>query len=88
MCVHTAILFIVSARSQGEEGRVSDSDNGRHWCGISMIPATPADASGDSNTEPGATVKSLIKSFDTVGQSEHEHLSTQTHTFRASHYIV
>uniref|UniRef100_A0A3B5L9H0 Cytospin-A n=1 Tax=Xiphophorus couchianus TaxID=32473 RepID=A0A3B5L9H0_9TELE len=38
------------------------------WCGISVIPGTsPADASA----EPGATVKSLIKSFDTVGQSEH-----------------
>nr|XP_015816668.2 cytospin-B isoform X2 [Nothobranchius furzeri] len=52
-------------RSQGEEVRVSD--NG-HWCGISMIP-TPADTSGDASSEPGATVKSLIKSFDTVGQN-------------------
>uniref|UniRef100_A0A3Q4HCR1 Cytospin-A n=1 Tax=Neolamprologus brichardi TaxID=32507 RepID=A0A3Q4HCR1_NEOBR len=64
----SADLEALQGVSQGEEVRVSDSDNGRHWCGISMIPATPADASGDSNTEPGATVKSLIKSFDTVGQ--------------------
>ncbi|XP_071316795.1 cytospin-B isoform X2 [Trachinotus anak] len=56
-------------RSQGDEVRVSDSDNSRHWCGISMIPTSPADASGDAESEPGATVKSLIKSFDTVGQS-------------------
>ncbi|CAI5644178.1 unnamed protein product [Oreochromis niloticus] len=66
-------------RSQGEEMSVSDSDNGLHWCGISMIPATPADASGDSNTEPGATVKSLIKSFDTVGQNGPGH-TVQMHS--------
>uniref|UniRef100_A0A3P9MEQ5 Cytospin-A n=1 Tax=Oryzias latipes TaxID=8090 RepID=A0A3P9MEQ5_ORYLA len=42
------------------------------WCGISVIPTTSLDASTDANTEPGATVKSLIKSFDTVGQSEHQ----------------
>uniref|UniRef100_A0A672GFL0 Cytospin-A n=1 Tax=Salarias fasciatus TaxID=181472 RepID=A0A672GFL0_SALFA len=33
-------------------------------------PPHPGDASGDPDSEPGATVKSLIKSFDTVGQSE------------------
>uniref|UniRef100_A0A1A7XDK9 Cytospin-A n=1 Tax=Iconisemion striatum TaxID=60296 RepID=A0A1A7XDK9_9TELE len=54
-------------RSQGEEVRVSDSNNS-HWCGISMIPTT-ADASGDASSELGATVKSIIKSFDTVGQN-------------------
>lgn len=67
-CVHS--LSVVSARSPGDEVRVSDSDNGRHWCGISMIPAAPTDSGGDADAEPGATVKSLIKSFDTVGQSE------------------
>ncbi|KAM9846221.1 cytospin-B [Aulostomus maculatus] len=56
-------------RSQGDEVKVSDSDNSRHWCGISMIPSTPADANRDADSEPGATVKSLIKSFDTVGQN-------------------
>ncbi|XP_021176524.2 cytospin-B isoform X2 [Fundulus heteroclitus] len=35
-------------RSQGDEGRVLDSDSGSsQWCGISMIPTTPADASDD-----------------------------------------
>ncbi|XP_032432137.1 cytospin-B isoform X1 [Xiphophorus hellerii] len=54
-------------RSQGDGGRALDSDGGSsQWCGISVIPGTsPADASA----EPGATVKSLIKSFDTVGQN-------------------
>ncbi|XP_055370472.1 cytospin-B isoform X3 [Betta splendens] len=56
-------------RSHGDEMRASDSDNSHHWCGISMIPTTPTDASGDADSEPGATVKSLIKSFDTVGQN-------------------
>ncbi|XP_047462548.1 cytospin-B isoform X2 [Mugil cephalus] len=56
-------------RSQGAEGRASDSDSSRQWCGISMIPTTPLDASGEADSEPGATVKSLIKSFDTVGQN-------------------
>ncbi|XP_072231777.1 cytospin-B isoform X1 [Leuresthes tenuis] len=60
---------VQGVRSQGDEVRVSDSDNNNHWCGISMIPTTPTDASGDANSEPGATVKSLIKSFDTVGQN-------------------
>ncbi|XP_062288801.1 cytospin-B isoform X1 [Scomber scombrus] len=67
-------------RSQGEEGKVSDSDNSRHWCGISMIPTTPIDgASGDADLEPGATVKSLIKSFDTVGQNGPAH-TVQMHS--------
>lgn len=80
---YAATLFILSIRSQGDEVRVSDSDNSHHWCGISMIPTTPTDASGDGESEPGATVKSLIKSFDTVGQSElwapqhtHKHICT------------
>ncbi|XP_040005784.1 cytospin-B isoform X2 [Xiphias gladius] len=66
-------------RSQGDEVRVSDSDNSRHWCGISMIPTPPIDASGDADTEPGATVKSLIKSFDTVGQNGPGH-TVQMHS--------
>ncbi|XP_054899479.1 cytospin-B isoform X2 [Poeciliopsis prolifica] len=59
-------------RSQGDDdGRALDSDGGSsQWCGISVIPGTsPADASEDAGSEPGATVKSLIKSFDTVGQN-------------------
>ncbi|XP_071382046.1 cytospin-B [Centroberyx affinis] len=66
-------------RSQGDEGRVSDSDSSRHWCGISMIPTTPTDANGDGDSEPGTTVKSLIKSFDTVGQNGPGH-TVQMHS--------
>lgn len=76
---------ILSARSPGDEVRVSDSDNGRHWCGISVIPTAPTDSGGDADAEPGATVKSLIKSFDTVGQSEQRaprQQHTHTHTNR------
>lgn len=58
---------------------MSDSDSGRHWCGISMIPTVPMDAGGDADAEAGATVKSLIKSFDTVGQSE-QRAPPQQHT--------
>lgn len=63
-CMHlcTTTLFTLSDRSQGAEARVSD------WC--SRIAASPTDASGDADPGPAATVKSLIESFDTVGQSE------------------
>ncbi|XP_037543585.1 cytospin-B [Nematolebias whitei] len=60
-------------RSQGDEVRVPDSDSNSHWCGISMIHTSAADASGDASSEPGATVKSLIKSFDTVEQNGPAH---------------
>ncbi|XP_069003071.1 cytospin-B isoform X1 [Embiotoca jacksoni] len=66
-------------RSQDDEVRASDSDNSRHWCGISMIPTTPSDTSADADSEPGATVKSLIKSFDTVGQNGPGH-TVQIHS--------
>ncbi|XP_075876326.1 cytospin-B isoform X3 [Nelusetta ayraudi] len=66
-------------RSPGDEARVSDSDSGRHWCGISMIPTAPMDAGGDADAEAGATVKSLIKSFDTVGQNGPGH-TVQLHS--------
>ncbi|KAF7657487.1 hypothetical protein LDENG_00025910 [Lucifuga dentata] len=88
-------------RSQADEVRVSDSDNGhhwcsiamipttpteasgsdngRHWCSIAMIPTTPTEASGDAASEPGATVKSLIKSFDTVEQNGPTH-TVQMHS--------
>ncbi|XP_055004300.1 cytospin-B [Boleophthalmus pectinirostris] len=64
-------------RSQGDEAGAAESDNKRHWCGISVMQATPT--TGDpsreppADTEPGATVKSLIKSFDTVGQNGPSH---------------
>ncbi|XP_024860931.1 cytospin-B isoform X1 [Kryptolebias marmoratus] len=66
-------------RSQGDEVRVPDSDSNSHWCGISMIPTSAADASGDASSEPEATVKSLIKSFDTVGQNGPAH-TVQMHS--------
>ncbi|KAM8741174.1 cytospin-B isoform 2-T3 [Acanthopagrus schlegelii] len=75
----TDLEALQGVRSQGDEVRVSDSDNSRHWCGISMIPTTPVDASGDADSEPGATVKSLIKSFDTVGQNGPGH-TVQMHS--------
>ncbi|XP_044078052.1 cytospin-B isoform X2 [Siniperca chuatsi] len=75
----TDIEALQGVRSQGDEVRVSDSENSRHWCGISMIPTTPTDASGDADSEPGATVKSLIKSFDTVGQNGPGH-AVQMHS--------
>ncbi|XP_063750601.1 cytospin-B isoform X1 [Eleginops maclovinus] len=65
----TDLEALQGVRSQGDEVRLSDSDINRQWCGISVIPTTPGDASGEADSEPGATVKSLIKSFDTVGQS-------------------
>ncbi|XP_070773115.1 cytospin-B [Enoplosus armatus] len=75
----TDIEALQGVRSQGDEVRASDSENSRHWCGISMIPTTPTDASGDADSEPGATVKSLIKSFDTVGQNGPGH-TVQMHS--------
>uniref|UniRef100_UPI0037E88EF9 cytospin-B isoform X2 n=1 Tax=Semicossyphus pulcher TaxID=241346 RepID=UPI0037E88EF9 len=74
----TDLEALQGVRSQGDEVRVSDSDNSHHWCGISMIPTTPTDASRDADSEPGATVKSLIKSFDT-GQNGPSH-TVQMHS--------
>ncbi|XP_036381237.1 cytospin-B isoform X2 [Megalops cyprinoides] len=51
------------SRSKGEESGSSDTDGSPHWCGISMSQAAPA------ASEHGATVKSLIKSFDSAVQS-------------------
>ncbi|XP_036071165.1 cytospin-B isoform X4 [Oryzias melastigma] len=56
-------------RSQGDEVRVSESENSPVWCGISVNSTTSLDAGTDANSKPGATVKSLIKSSDTVGQN-------------------
>ncbi|KAK2828770.1 hypothetical protein Q5P01_019804 [Channa striata] len=68
-----------NSRCQGDEVRASDSDNNHHWCGISGVPTAPTNASSDAASEPGATVKSLIKSFDTVGQSGPGH-TVQMHS--------
>lgn len=61
--LYTTTWLAVSVRSQGGEARGSD------WCSV-VVPASPTDAGGDAGPEPAATVKSLIESFDTVGQSE------------------
>ncbi|XP_034539412.1 cytospin-B isoform X2 [Notolabrus celidotus] len=78
----TDLEVLQGVRSQSDEVRGSDSDNNRHWCGISMIPTPPTDASGDTDSDPGATVKSLIKSFDT-GQNGPAH-TIQMHSSQRS----
>ncbi|XP_047234966.1 cytospin-B isoform X2 [Girardinichthys multiradiatus] len=67
----TDLQAMQGVRSQGDEGRVLDSDSSSssQWCSISMIPNTPADASGEASSGAEATVKSLIKSIDTVGKN-------------------
>ncbi|XP_074528067.1 cytospin-B isoform X2 [Halichoeres trimaculatus] len=78
----TDLESLQGVRSQSDEVRASDSDISRHWCGIPMIPTPPTDASGDTDSEPGATVKSLIKSFDT-GQNGPAH-TVQMHSSQRS----
>ncbi|CAB1352502.1 unnamed protein product, partial [Coregonus sp. 'balchen'] len=61
---------------RGDSESFSDADGIPHWCGISMTQTTqtqttssPINTNGNaasSPSEPGATVKSLIKSFDTA----------------------
>ncbi|XP_041741562.1 cytospin-B isoform X2 [Coregonus clupeaformis] len=61
---------------RGDSESFSDADGIPHWCGISMTQTTqtqttssPININGNaasSPSEPGATVKSLIKSFDTA----------------------
>ncbi|XP_056267398.1 cytospin-B isoform X3 [Pseudoliparis swirei] len=75
----TDLEALQGVRSHGDEVRGSDSDINRHWSGISMIPTTPSDAGGDADSEPEATVKTLIKSFDTVGQNGAGH-TVQMHS--------
>ncbi|XP_019750708.1 cytospin-B isoform X2 [Hippocampus comes] len=54
-------------RSQGDDVRQSTCDGSRKWHGVSTSPT--ADASGNANMEPGANVKSLMKSPDAGGQN-------------------
>ncbi|XP_029526992.1 cytospin-B-like isoform X1 [Oncorhynchus nerka] len=64
---------------RGDSESLSESDGSPHWCGISMTQTTqtpPTSLSINTNSnaasspsEPGATVKSLIKSFDTAVQN-------------------
>lgn len=65
------ICICVLDRSRMEEGSLSDSDSSPQWCGIAMTQNAPGSESESSTpSEPGATVKSLIKSFDTAVKSE------------------
>ncbi|XP_041749137.1 cytospin-B-like [Coregonus clupeaformis] len=66
---------------RGDSESLSDADGIPHWCGISMTETTqtqtqttslPINTNGNdasSPLEPGATIKSLIKSFDTAVQN-------------------
>lgn len=65
--------LIQGARSRMQEGGGSKSDSSSHWCGISLSQNAPgsmltngSESESSSPSEPGATVKSLIKSFDTT----------------------
>ncbi|XP_052411908.1 cytospin-B isoform X3 [Carassius gibelio] len=62
---------IQGTRSWSEDVSLSDSDGSPHWCRMTMSQNAPGgfltngNESGSSMpSEPGATVKSLIKSFD------------------------
>ncbi|XP_051749729.1 cytospin-B isoform X3 [Ctenopharyngodon idella] len=64
---------IQGTRSWNEDVSLSDSDGSLHWCQMTMSQNAPVsfltDGSGSgssTSSEPGATVKSLIKSFDTA----------------------
>ncbi|KAK3509178.1 hypothetical protein QTP70_020288 [Hemibagrus guttatus] len=58
---------LVFVRARKEEGNLSDSDGSPQWCGIAITQNAPGSESESSTpSEPGATVKSLIKSFDTA----------------------
>ncbi|KAG9282080.1 cytospin-B isoform X1 [Astyanax mexicanus] len=64
---------IQGARSRVDEGSLPDSDSSPQWCGISVtqnasgsLLTTGSDIGSSTPSEPGATVKSLIKSFDTA----------------------
>ncbi|XP_067112935.1 cytospin-B isoform X1 [Osmerus mordax] len=66
-------------RTRLDEGSPSDADVGPHWCATGAVQTPPADADGNATSEPGATVKSLIKSFDTAVQNCPGH-SVQMHS--------
>ncbi|XP_050964913.1 cytospin-B isoform X1 [Labeo rohita] len=64
---------IQGARSWSEDVSLSDSDSNPHWCRMTVSQNAPGgfltngNGSGSSSSsEAGATVKSLIKSFDTA----------------------
>ncbi|XP_059405956.1 cytospin-B-like isoform X1 [Carassius carassius] len=62
---------IQGTRSWSEDVSLSDSDGSPHWCQMTMSQNAPGDFLTNGNeigssmpSEPGATVKSLINSFD------------------------
>uniref|UniRef100_A0A3B3Q6W8 Cytospin-A n=1 Tax=Paramormyrops kingsleyae TaxID=1676925 RepID=A0A3B3Q6W8_9TELE len=62
----------VSRRQQCDEVDSSDTDGSPRWCGISVSQT------GSPSSEPGATVKSLIKSFDSGVHTVAIHSSTRS----------
>ncbi|XP_016341818.1 cytospin-B-like [Sinocyclocheilus anshuiensis] len=77
---------IQGARSWSEDVSLSDSEGSPHWCQMTVSQnatggcLTNGNGSGSStSSEPGATVKSLIKSFDTA-VSNGPSSSVQMHT--------
>ncbi|XP_067294087.1 cytospin-B isoform X4 [Pseudorasbora parva] len=77
---------IQGTRSWNEDVSLSDSDGGLQWCRMTMSQNAPVgflthgSGSGSStSSEPGAMVKSLIKSFDTAVPNGHSN-SVQIHT--------
>lgn len=74
--LHCVCICVID-RSRKDEGSLSDSDSSPQWCGIAMSQNAPGSESESSTpSEPGATVKSLIKSFDTAVKSEDSHFLT------------
>ncbi|CAL8364135.1 unnamed protein product [Lota lota] len=70
----TDLEALQGVRSLGDEGRVSGTDGGSgggNWCGLArtMTPTSPGDSHTEADSDAGATIQSLIKSFDTVGQN-------------------
>ncbi|XP_054610036.1 cytospin-B isoform X2 [Dunckerocampus dactyliophorus] len=64
-------------RPQGDDFKVSECDARRPCC--SVVPSPPVGSNGDADTDPGATVQSLLQSLDTVGQNGPGH-SLQIHS--------
>ncbi len=64
-------------RTWSEDVRLSESDGSPHWCRMTVSQNAPGgfltngnEGGSSMSSDPGATVKSLIKSFDTAVPSE------------------
>lgn len=75
----TLYVYVCSVidRSWSDDVSLSDSDGSPHWCRMALSQNAPGGVLTNGNesgssmpSEPGATVKSLIKSFDTAVPSE------------------